>query len=251
VCLLVLISPWKKTEYLIPMGEHNSALSLLDKLDKEDTRIVSFGSWRAWPRFALIEEPVPITSQKDCWHTEPCFDLRIPLTTTMLQAYNCDRQPPGQKKEKMPAEKQLYRAAYVTQHFVHYSASTVLSALNRTAFLEAGFDWWRRPFPDPRQRFANELEEGLMIHSKAVAHQDTAGWKTYCSIESLKLEPKDRGMCRLGVPFPSTPTKENHTDEGWMYNCYVNRKVEELYVPKLEASLKSHLSYFDAGKVAG
>lgn len=42
-------------EYLIPMGNHDTVLSLLDELDKEDTRIISFGSWRAWPRWDFIE----------------------------------------------------------------------------------------------------------------------------------------------------------------------------------------------------
>jgi hypothetical protein len=42
-------------EYLIPMGNHSTVLSLLDKLDEEDTRIISFGSWRAWPRWDFIE----------------------------------------------------------------------------------------------------------------------------------------------------------------------------------------------------
>ena len=42
-------------EYLIPMGNYTSVLSLLDKLDKEDTKIISFASWRAWPRMTHIE----------------------------------------------------------------------------------------------------------------------------------------------------------------------------------------------------
>jgi Glycosyltransferase family 92 len=42
-------------EYLVPMGEHNSALTILDKLEAEDKRIIAFGSWRAWPRWNMIE----------------------------------------------------------------------------------------------------------------------------------------------------------------------------------------------------
>ncbi len=42
-------------EYLVPMGEMSSLHPLLDKLDEEGTKIISFGSWRAWPRRKFIE----------------------------------------------------------------------------------------------------------------------------------------------------------------------------------------------------
>lgn len=234
-------------EYLVPMGEHKSVLSLLDKLDQQDTRIISFGSWRAWPRWAYIEEPVPINDPHECWHEGACFDLRIPLNYTMLQVYNCDRQPPGKKKQKMPAEKQIYRAEYVTQHFVHYTAATVLSGLNRSEYAKQGFEWKRRGFPDPRQRYADEITEGLMIHTKAVARQDTSNWESVCHIDNLSLPKEERGLCRLGVPWPKDLKKvaKNATEEGWAFNCYVNEKVETLFVPQLNAALKEKLHYFD------
>ena len=42
-------------EYLIPMGDYTSVLPILDKLEEEGKKILSFGSWRAWPRRDLIE----------------------------------------------------------------------------------------------------------------------------------------------------------------------------------------------------
>lgn len=42
-------------EYLSPQGDFDSLPPLLDKLDQEGKKIVSFGSWRAWPRKNLIE----------------------------------------------------------------------------------------------------------------------------------------------------------------------------------------------------
>jgi hypothetical protein len=42
-------------EYLIPMGQTRSIHELLDKLDEEGMKIVSFRSWRAWPRRRLLE----------------------------------------------------------------------------------------------------------------------------------------------------------------------------------------------------
>ena len=41
-------------EYLVPMGSYTSILPLLDKLDEEGKKIISFGSWRAWPRRDFI-----------------------------------------------------------------------------------------------------------------------------------------------------------------------------------------------------
>ena len=234
-------------EYLIPMGDHNNITSLLDELDKEDTRIISFGSWRAWPRFALIEEPERIHDKEVCWSPEPCFQLQIPMKHTMLQAYNCDRQKPGQKTSTMPAEKQLYKADYVLQHFVHYSSVTVLSEKNKTEYEKEGFRWKPRAFPDPRQRFGDEVKEGLMVHTKAVARQDTAGWERVCHIDNLKQPKRRQGLCRLGVPWPDDPeeAKKNATEEGWAFNCFVNEKVEKYLVPRLEESLKKHEHFFD------
>jgi hypothetical protein len=165
----------------------------------------------------------------------------------MLQAYNCDRNPPGKKAKSMPAEKQIYRAEYVTQHFVHYSAATVLSAKNQSEYRREGWPWGRRAFPDKRQRFANEVKEGLMIHSKAVARQDTNQWEKVCHIDNQKMPEERRGLCRLGVPWPKDPdiAKLNATKEGWAYNCYVNEKVETYFVPRLEKALKERLKLLD------
>jgi hypothetical protein len=42
-------------EYLVPMGNLTTIHPLLDSLDREGNKIVSFGSWRAWPRRRFIE----------------------------------------------------------------------------------------------------------------------------------------------------------------------------------------------------
>ena len=103
-----------------------------------------------------------------------CFQLTVPRNYTMLQAYNCDRQKPGAKKEKMPAEKQIYRPDYVLHHFIHYSTVTAMSDMNREDVEKLGHKWNpHSPFPDPLSRFGDENKEGLMLHTKAVAHQDT------------------------------------------------------------------------------
>ena len=175
----------------------------------------------------------------------PCFELKVPLNRTMLQTYNCDRQS-GPKKDVMPAEKQLYRPDYVRQHFIHYSSVTILSEMNRTEFEKAGYDWRRtRPFPDPNSRFSDEINEATMLHTKAVARQDTAGWQKVC-----RTDRHNKGAtCRIGVPYPDDYDEQKHglgDSHGWAYNCYVNKKTENHWVPRLEKALKEkHEHIFD------
>lgn len=236
-------------EYLVPMGEHQTILPLLEKLDKDETKIIAFASWRAWPRWAFIEEPVKIEDPDVCWSKEPCFDLKVPYQHTMLQAYNCDRQKPGQKTSAMPAEKQIYRPDYVLQHFVHYSVATVQSEKNRAEYVKDGFQWRGRAFPDPRQRFGDELTEALMVHTKAVARQDTNGWERVCHIDNFKLPKKRQGLCRLGVPYPDDWSPANNsTKEGWASNCYVNPQVENNLIPRLNERMAAHADFFGAAK---
>jgi len=227
-------------EYLVPMGNLTTIHPLLDKLEGEDKKIVSFGSWRAWPRRRFIEEPqeTKLFGAKDCGRKTACFQLRIPMKHTMLQAYNCDRQKPGEKTERMPAEKQLYRPDYVKHHFIHYSTVTVMSIWNKKDTLKHGYQWKVNPFPDPLSRFGNEVSEGLMLHTKAVATQDTTFWETAC-----KAEYEGGAFCRLGSPFPDSMTGVNVTegDEGWKFNCYVNHKIDDYWVKRLENDMKKHV----------
>lgn len=55
VLLLYFLLQFDIDEYLVPMGELTSLHPLIDKLDEEGTKIISFGSWRAWPRRKFVE----------------------------------------------------------------------------------------------------------------------------------------------------------------------------------------------------
>ena len=146
----------------------------------------------------------------------------------MLEAYNCDREKPGEKKATMPAEKQIYRSDYVKQHFIHYSTITESSNLNKIEFREKFGNV--RPFPDRLSRFSDEVNEGLMLHSKSVARQDTAGWKDTCT-------GKAYGPCRIGFPWPHYSSNATFNKDGWKYNCYVNPRIDNYFAPKLRAKL--------------
>jgi hypothetical protein len=224
-------------EYIVPVGEYTSLKPFLDELDKNGTKIISFGSWRAWPRRDLIEPPEPIRNKTICNQEIPCFSLKIPSNRSILQTYNCDRQTV--KAEHMPAEKQIFRTDYVLQHYVHYSTITLFGEMNALDTVAAGFKF-ARASPDPLARFADEVSEVTMLHTKALATQDTTGWEARCT-------GKSKGTCRIGVPFPSTDDSLNVTkdDDGWLYNCYVNPKVEQYWVPQLDKQLKQSKQRMD------
>lgn len=83
---------------------------------------------------------------------------------------------------------------------------------------------------------------GLMLHTKAVATQDTVFWEEVC-----QASYQGNGMCRLGSPYPDdmTTVNEEEGDEGWKYNCYINKKVDYYYVPRLEQELRKQIPELD------
>jgi len=231
-------------EYITPVGNYSNIQNFLTNLDDQGTKIVSFGSWRSWPRKDMIEAPVPIHNKSICDEPYPCFHLKVRNQKSVLQTYNCDRQLV--KTEKMPAEKQIYRTDYVLQHFVHFSTVTVFTMMGRLETRATGLDYGHVA-PDPLSRFANENTEVTMLHSKAIATQDTAGWQTRCTGEQKK------GSCRIGVAYPSlnvSSSEATKDSDGWLYNCYVNPKIENYWVPLLNEELKkSKIIDFQAKEV--
>jgi hypothetical protein len=229
-------------EYISPMGEYNSLLPILDKLDKEGIKMINFRSWRAWPRRQVIEKPKPLEGRTICKSQHRCFALKVPENRTVIQTYNCDRQK-GTKTRQMPAEKQIYRPDYVKLHFVHYSTVTTLSAANKSVYETMTSQRWKWPMTvDNAGRFSDEENEGTMLHSKAMATPDTAGWEDWCRNSSGLV-------CRIGNPYPAGYVDGDNVtidEEGWTYNCYVNPKIESRYVPMLEEAMKSTQKQYDA-----
>mmetsp|Transcript_27277 Transcript_27277/g.58812 ORF Transcript_27277/g.58812 Transcript_27277/m.58812 type:complete len:863 (-) Transcript_27277:191-2779(-) len=222
-------------EYIIPMGNYSSITPLLKKLDNEGTKIINFASWRAWPRRTHINDPEKTTFKNDkimCNRKIECFELSVKKDTTMMEAYNCDRQKPGEKSSTMPAEKQIYKADYVKHHLIHYSTITESTNLLPLQFKKK-FGSKAKKFPDPLSRFGNEVSEGLMLHSKSIARQDTAGWKQNCRKDQRGVD-----QCRIGFPWPEGGSNATADENGWEYNCYVNPRIDNYFAPKLKAKLK-------------
>lgn len=90
--------------------------------------------------------------------------------------------------------------------------------MNKEDIEKLGQKWnSRSPFPDPLSRFGDEITEALMLHTKAVATQDTVYWELACAASY-----DGQATCRLGTPWPEDMTGVNVTagDEGWKFNCY-------------------------------
>jgi hypothetical protein len=114
-----------------------------------------------------------------------------------------------------------------------------MSEMNKEDIEKLGRKWNpRNPFPDPLSRFGNEVDEALMLHTKAVATQDTVFWEMACAATY-----EGQATCRLGTPFPEDMTGVNMTagDEGWKFNCYVNHKIDDYWVKQLEDNLKDNV----------
>ena len=71
--------------------------------------------------------------------------------------------------------------------------------------------------------------------------------------EEACLASYDGGhFCRLGVPFPEdlTGVDVDAGIDGLKFNCYVNHKIDDYWVPKLEEKLKEHVPQI-AARMAG
>lgn len=152
---------------------------------------------------------------------------------TYLEAYNCDSVKSPKPSFAKRAKKQLFRPDYVLNHFVHYSTVTQAHLITYKDDPEG----WSRFFPkDPTERFVDGLHEATMIHAKTASLPDTRNYRNRCNVG---FEQRWRG-CFVGYPWPNNQEVPglNQTD-GTEYNCFVNKKVEDYWLPRLkEATMK-------------
>ena len=141
------------------------------------------------------------------------------------------------------AKKQLYRPDYVQSHFVHYSTVT-------NGILETNLDKkkkgrkWKYWYSESKQseRFTDELEEAVMIHSKTTVPGNTKNYDRLCK---FGFEGKWHEKCRVGYPIPGNIKVENGTNpEGYELNCYTNEKVNNKYAPELREAMNKRTGQF-------
>ena len=86
----------------------------------------------------------------------------------------------------------------------------------------------------------DELEEGVLIHAKTTVPAETFARETMCKLNAPS-------HCLVGVPCPDNLPfsdkyhKDNifHDEKGDFCNCWMNRKVENYWLPKLRDALKT------------
>jgi hypothetical protein len=120
-------------------------------------------------------------------------------------------------------------------HYVHYS--TVTRGIMETyAEKTKHNEHWQRRFGDnaPVQRNTDEIKEAVMVHTKILKRDMTSGFKIRCRFD---YEKKWQG-CWVAYPWPQPKTAATYNNEGMDYNCYMNEKVENFWVPRLREALK-------------
>mmetsp|Transcript_22275 Transcript_22275/g.46144 ORF Transcript_22275/g.46144 Transcript_22275/m.46144 type:complete len:222 (+) Transcript_22275:2010-2675(+) len=216
---------------MVPMGDYMSMADILSDMDKQGVKILTFQSMRAWPRMELLEKPEKFVNER-C--PEGCFHPKVQDDVTFMQTYNCDQERPP-RKNLMPAEKQIYRPSYVTLHFVHYSTVTKVSQLSKEETEQAGIDW-RRGYKELAVKIVDEEKEATMLHTKSVVWDQTKKWEKACKLNNP--------ICKVGFPFPDGKDRSDgvvRNEDGYTCNCFVNKKIESVWVPKLEAALSIKL----------
>ena len=104
-------------------------------------------------------------------------------------------------------------------HFVHYT--TITSNVND------GVKY--------HERRVDEETEAFLLHAKALHPEGTKSRERVC---------RENDQCGLGFAWPNnTVSERKRKDEnGYFYNCFINREIETKWVPKLEEALKKRLT---------
>jgi hypothetical protein len=122
----------------------------------------------------------------------------------------------------------------VSHHFIHYSTAT--KGILQT-YRDEGSKWVKRyQERAPSEIFTDETSQAVMVHTKSINAEATNRFKKRCRYDATKKFEE----CWVASPWPggeqsSTVTYDQAT--GLNYNCFVNTKVEDYWVPLLKEAL--------------
>lgn len=221
------------------MGNYTNLKDVLRDAEKGGTNILSMRSSRGKLR---PDKSIEIGGKSS---------LEKSADATFLEAYNCDSAGTPKPSWAERARKQIFKTDYVLYHYVHY-ASVTQGLLEPYQEAQRANKSWQRYFGEkpPSERNADEVNEIVLVHTKTTESITTLNYKTKCRFD---YEKKWQG-CYVAVPWPANMTagsKENaavlglsqsapqdtHDENGLEYNCWINKRVEDYYVPKLHEAL--------------
>ena len=218
------IAAFDADEYLVPMGGNDDMREVLKNAAEKGTKIISFKSSRGHLR---LEH----TSQKGNGLVKRNESL-------FLEAYNCDRAGLRKPGWASRARKQIYLSDYVLYHWVHFATVTRGMLHSYTETKKMGKEWSVRVGEHPPiERMVDDQKEATMVHTKEVLPSQTMNIHRDCHRDSSSRS-KD---CFLAFPWPNSSQNEklSYDKEGFLYNCYINEKVENQWIPKLKRILNN------------
>jgi hypothetical protein len=219
------ISSFDTDEYFVPMGNYSSLKEVLLDAGQKSVKIMSFRSSRGKLRLDASEEVNNGTA------------IRKSSDSAFLQAYNCDGAGSPKPSWAERARKQIYRSDYVLHHFVHYSTVTKGMMVTYKEHQQRGLHWYRRHRErEPSEMYTDEVHQAVMVHTKSVDEGMTNNYKKFCRYD---YEKKWRG-CHVAFPFPKNTDgnlDKPHNVDGMEYNCHINEKVEQFWLPRLRNAL--------------
>ncbi|VEU36348.1 unnamed protein product [Pseudo-nitzschia multistriata] len=237
-------------EYLVPMkqtedGEY-SWHPVMDEMDKLDKSVMKFLSSRGKPRIELTEkledqsvciDPEEIERKRRGLPVEPCVG---PMRNkTFLQVHNCDFIRPPKPQRFQRAMKQIYRPSFVLLHFVHYSTVTTAMTQYTNTKLDQRNSWGRLKKQEAKHElFMDELTQGALVHARSVLPHETRRRSAECLLGS-KHDCTMGFLCNDDVQFFDKLHRDNvfqNPDKSFC-NCWRNKVIEEVLVPKLERLL--------------
>ncbi|GAX16239.1 hypothetical protein FisN_3Hh279 [Fistulifera solaris] len=233
-------------EYLVPMinGTWKDLLTNIMQSSPQ-TKVLKMKSSRGRPREDLMEE---LADQNDC-NIEPHRKRKDPLdpclvprrNETFLRVYNCDYIKPPRPDRFARAMKQIYQPSFVLSHFVHYSTITTDIARYHKDWIYGNDRPFSRRVNDYEwgDRFLDELNEGVLVHTKSVLPYETMTRSANCRSGKQYRGCGVGRVCPESTIFNDTIHQENlFVDEsGSFCNCWINQKVESTWVKRLEEAL--------------
>lgn len=100
---------------------------------------------------------------------------------------------------------------------------------------------WQRVLREssPSERVTDEENEAVMVHTKIVTWKNTRDTPLRCHKTGRVNRLWRAKGCYIGFPSPNgTATYGLSGEDEMVYNCFINQKVENYWLPKLKEQLE-------------